>query len=335
MPKAVLSFAELESALAGLEDYHPKGPFPLFIKDLIEDTVGWSDSARWRYLRVLEHMFHQGGYIPNDPIYIAEIIGVKGIRKWELKVNQVREKLTKSEFKPDSNPTQTRFKRFESDLRNGFLTNKHILRDVIKAFRRSEIGRIGGETKAANRLPLADLKGTDGTIPVEPPSPIVEEEGVSPKKSIPLSDPPFKKDSKKVKKVKKEPLRINGEKLTGIWNQVLGGILPTVSGLSSGRTKKLKARMRENFAGEVIQWRTYCERIKASAFLRGETGRDSWKGATFDWAICPTNVRKVMEGNYDDKSTDDQPLTDYEQALAKWFGDGEPPDERPNPENYR
>ncbi len=64
-------FETLESTIAAIDGYRPKGPFPLFIKDLKEDTIGWEGAARWRYLCVLEHMFHKGGYIPDDLAYLA------------------------------------------------------------------------------------------------------------------------------------------------------------------------------------------------------------------------------------------------------------------------
>lgn len=38
-------------------------------------------------------------------------------------------------------------------------------------------------------------------------------------------------------------------------------------------------------------------RINASVFCRGESD-DGWR-ATFDWALKPSSIAKVVEGNYD------------------------------------
>ena len=133
------------------------------------------------------------------------------------------------------------------------------------------------------------------------------------------------------------PFEGNGfdpDALFAIWNDIMDGVLPKVIRITKTRKDHLRNRMKDTFAGEVNQWRVYLERIKASPLLRGETGRESWRGATFDWAINLTNVLKVLEGNYDER-VDGRPLTEYEQALAKWFGDGQPEEEKPNPEDYQ
>ncbi len=45
--------------------FRPKGPLPLFLADFERDTVGWREADKFRYLRVLDHVFHQGGFIPD------------------------------------------------------------------------------------------------------------------------------------------------------------------------------------------------------------------------------------------------------------------------------
>ncbi len=111
--------AALETTVVAMAGYRPKGPFPLFIKDLKEDTIGWDGAARWRYLCVLEHMFHQGGYIPDDLAYLAEISGTNRARNWRETLEKLRYILLKSDEKP------------------GFLTNKRVLLEVGKAIKRS------------------------------------------------------------------------------------------------------------------------------------------------------------------------------------------------------
>ena len=53
--------------------------------------------------------------------------------------------------------------------------------------------------------------------------------------------------------------------------------------------------------------RNVFERINLSPFLRGE-GPGEWK-ATFDWALKPANIVKVLDGNYDDSCTGDRRTT--------------------------
>jgi hypothetical protein len=66
--------------------------------------------------------------------------------------------------------------------------------------------------------------------------------------------------------------------------------------LSSDRRKKLAARL--NDIGGAEGWANILSIVHASPFLSGErTGR---LVATIDWLLEPKNLRKVMEGNYDD-----------------------------------
>ncbi|MBT2242663.1 hypothetical protein JQK15_03855 [Sphingobium sp. BHU LFT2] len=68
--------------------------------------------------------------------------------------------------------------------------------------------------------------------------------------------------------------------------------------LSPDRRKKLAARLSE--IGGAAGWASVLASIRASPFLRGETSRTGRLVATIDWLIEPKNLRKVMEGNYDD-----------------------------------
>lgn len=66
--------------------------------------------------------------------------------------------------------------------------------------------------------------------------------------------------------------------------------------LGPDRRKKLAARLDE--IGGADGWANILSIVRASPFLSGErTGR---LVATIDWLLEPKNLRKVMEGNYDD-----------------------------------
>lgn len=84
-----------------------------------------------------------------------------------------------------------------------------------------------------------------------------------------------------------------------IWNSVCGPKLPAVQKLTDQRKKAIAARIREDFAGDVENWRACCEIIVASTFLT--TGNGTWPGATFDWVMKPSNMTKILEGNFTDR----------------------------------
>lgn len=68
--------------------------------------------------------------------------------------------------------------------------------------------------------------------------------------------------------------------------------------LGPDRRKKLAARLDD--VGGPDGWATVLSIVKTSPFLSGEkTGR---LVATIDWLLEPKNLRKVMEGNYDEQS---------------------------------
>jgi hypothetical protein len=54
-----------------------------------------------------------------------------------------------------------------------------------------------------------------------------------------------------------------------------------------------------------------------SAFLRGEKGRETWRGATYDWLMKLENFVKVLEGNYYDKGA----APNYDEPEEKWIVD--------------
>lgn len=68
--------------------------------------------------------------------------------------------------------------------------------------------------------------------------------------------------------------------------------------LGPDRRKKLAARLQD--VGGPDGWASVLTIVQSSPFLRGEkTGR---LVATIDWLLEPKNLRKVMEGNYDEQS---------------------------------
>ena len=73
---------------------------------------------------------------------------------------------------------------------------------------------------------------------------------------------------------------------------------PRLTVLSDKRKKAIKARLNTY---TVEQFKTVFEKAEASDFLRGSNNKN-WS-ATFDWMITDGNFVKILDGNYDNKSS--------------------------------
>lgn len=113
--------------------WRPKGPFPLFINDFKDDTLGWPEVQQWRYLQVLAYGWSQGGLIPDSDELMTQLVGAKRRLSWDL----VRSYLIK-------HPTE-----------KGYLTQKRLLRDLKKAQERSNSGKKGGKSGRVPPVRLA------------------------------------------------------------------------------------------------------------------------------------------------------------------------------------
>lgn len=74
--------------------------------------------------------------------------------------------------------------------------------------------------------------------------------------------------------------------------------LPKVTKMTDKRRKMILARLKGGFTLDDLK--EAFRKAEASAFLRGETGRESFKPG-IDWLLNESNLVKVLEGNYDDK----------------------------------
>lgn len=138
-----------------MSDYKPKGPLHLFVDDLIRDTIGWSDDARFKYVKLLNHMWTQGGFIPNSDEYIAEVIGLYRGRGWRKVVTLLRSKLiTKALLTDKKGPFLSVSNELLTDKETDFLTQPRLFAEMVKAFEISRIkanaGKLGGEKRVAN-----------------------------------------------------------------------------------------------------------------------------------------------------------------------------------------
>lgn len=102
---------------------------------------------------------------------------------------------------------------------------------------------------------------------------------------------------------------VNGQKdvlspycIAEIWNRHAAGGLPRVridSPFAPSRLTSAKKRIEEH--PEKSFWESLMARINKSDFLRGMNS-NKWT-VSFDWIINPTNLSKILEGNYDNKNS--------------------------------
>lgn len=92
--------------------------------------------------------------------------------------------------------------------------------------------------------------------------------------------------------------RIDWEMFKAKWNALAAEVpaIPQITKMTDERKRSLKARMNS----PLFDFDKMLDKIRASPFLRGE--KRDWV-VTFDAAIAPKMFTKILEGNYDDKSS--------------------------------
>lgn len=90
--------------------------------------------------------------------------------------------------------------------------------------------------------------------------------------------------------------KIDYQLIADMYNDICTSF-PSIRSLSEARKKAIAARMKTY---SVDDFRTVFENAEASSFLKGGNNRN-WT-ATFDWLMKDTNMAKVLDGNYCDKT---------------------------------
>lgn len=85
------------------------------------------------------------------------------------------------------------------------------------------------------------------------------------------------------------------EDVIELWNSKASPELPRVKLVAKTREVHVKARLKS--FPHRHQWEHLIERVNSSPFLIGL--KTTWR-CDFDWVINPTNMAKILEGNYDD-----------------------------------
>lgn len=101
---------------------------------------------------------------------------------------------------------------------------------------------------------------------------------------------------KSIHKSENSGVHCNYQSIINSFNSICKS-LPSVKSLSNKRKKgidEIQALMTE------ITFEQFFEKIESSDFLTGRTG--DWQ-TSFDWIIKPTNAVKILEGNYDNRTS--------------------------------
>ena len=94
----------------------------------------------------------------------------------------------------------------------------------------------------------------------------------------------------------KEKEKIDYQRIVDMYNDTCVSF-PRLKSLSENRKKAIKARLKTY---SYDDFKTLFEKAEASDFLKGKNNKD-WS-ATFDWLIKDSNMAKVLDGNYDNRS---------------------------------
>lgn len=110
-----------------------------------------------------------------------------------------------------------------------------------------------------------------------------------------------------------------------IWNRVCGSKLTTVTKTTDQRRAAFSARLRDDFKNDIGQWEAVCCLVTKSDFLCGSTGFQ----ATFDWVLKPTNLTKILEGNFTNRNVNKPSTRMTISEVVRGFQARASPDEVP------
>lgn len=100
------------------------------------------------------------------------------------------------------------------------------------------------------------------------------------------------------------------QKIRELYNNTLPE-LPACQSWNNTFEKYLKARWREDPERQSLDWwKQYFEFIRESDFLMGRSDKSGFQ-ATFEWIIKPTNMSKILNGNYKNRNQEEESFEEY------------------------
>lgn len=105
------------------------------------------------------------------------------------------------------------------------------------------------------------------------------------------------KPKDKEKEKVKEKVEIDYQGIINLYNEICVS-LPRVTKLSDSRKRAIKTRLKSYTVEDL---KKAFEMAEASDFISGRNGK--WNNASFDWLMNETNLVKVLDGNYQNKTS--------------------------------
>ena len=105
------------------------------------------------------------------------------------------------------------------------------------------------------------------------------------------------KEKDKEKEKVKEKVEIDYQGIIDLYNEICVS-LPRVTKLSDSRKRAIKTRLKSYTVEDL---KKAFEMAEASDFISGRNGK--WNNASFDWLMNETNLVKVLDGNYKNKTS--------------------------------
>ena len=133
-----------------------------------------------------------------------------------------------------------------------------------------------------------------------------------------------REEEKEIDIEEREKEKISYQQIADLYNSLCPSF-PSIKALSDARKKAIKARLNTY---TIDDFTTLFRKAEASSFLKGSNDRN-WQ-ATFDWLIKDANMAKVLDGNYDNRTSKKpsgnntaQQLDDFYTMASNWAEGGE------------
>lgn len=243
---------------------------PMYWDAYLADTTHLTTEEHGAYMLLLAAMWRRNGYVPDDDKDNARILGLTPAKWRKIKA---RLTATISGFNADGDViTQEKLRKTWE------ITQEKIAKNA-------ENGAKGGRAAARKNNNLAEANATE-TLQRKP--------------SIPEPEPePDKKETTNVVLSDAPPAIDEIAQAVSAYNATAARTgWPSVQKLTPQRRAAIKGRLKD--AGGVTGWEVALSKAEASSFLRGERGDFR---LTFDFLSRQSSFTKLMEGNYDDRDS--------------------------------
>lgn len=251
-----------------------KAPFlPLATDAFIGDTTSLNASETGAYIMLLICQWRNNGQpLDNNPKKLQRMM-----------------RCTRSQFRKVWPEIEHFF-----DVTETTISQKRIEKDFTEVLKKIEVkrqsGKLGGRPKSLKTNSEGKANGYDSLKLIE-----------SKTKATINHKPELKKKEKEDTKV--SPKKIGVQEVIDLWNKECPSLGKVIK-ITPTRRQKINKRTKEDF-NELEDWQKYFVAYESSNFLAGRAG--NWK-ATFDWSLEPSNLVKVIEGNYSNDSTGFDPV---------------------------